>query len=160
MSAARFKSILITTPFPAWPGLIFIDIVYQIPPDLNTRRGKNSRFRHTLRFFRAVVENTLDNPRAKCYIKQALNDKAYARVVELADSLDSGSSVHSGRAGSSPASRTKTPRASAPGVFFAAVRLPPDAKKHHADVWCLITHFSFSRSLCRYCILSACSDLI
>ena len=30
-----------------------------------------------------------------------------ARVVELADSLDSGSSVHSGRAGSSPASRTK-----------------------------------------------------
>ena len=31
----------------------------------------------------------------------------HARVVELADSLDSGSSVHSGRAGSSPASRTK-----------------------------------------------------
>ena len=31
----------------------------------------------------------------------------YARVVELADSLDSGSSVHYGRAGSSPASRTK-----------------------------------------------------
>ena len=29
-----------------------------------------------------------------------------ARVVELADSLDSGSSVHYGRAGSSPASRT------------------------------------------------------
>ena len=85
----------------------FIGIVYQIPPDLNTRSGKNSRFRHTLRFFLAVAENTLDNPHAKCYIKQALNDKAYARVVELADSLDSGSSVHSGRAGSSPASRTK-----------------------------------------------------
>ena len=33
--------------------------------------------------------------------------RIYARVVELADSLDSGSSVHSGRAGSSPASRTK-----------------------------------------------------
>ena len=31
----------------------------------------------------------------------------YARVVELADSLDSGSSAHYGRAGSSPASRTK-----------------------------------------------------
>ena len=31
---------------------------------------------------------------------------ADARVVELADSLDSGSSAHSGRAGSSPASRT------------------------------------------------------
>jgi hypothetical protein len=75
-------------------------------PDLNTRSRKNSRFRHTLRFFREVAENTLDNPCAKCYIKQALNDKAYARVVELADSLDSGSSVHSGRAGSSPASRT------------------------------------------------------
>ena len=29
-----------------------------------------------------------------------------ARVVELADSLDSGSSAHYGRAGSSPASRT------------------------------------------------------
>ena len=29
-----------------------------------------------------------------------------ARVVELADSLDSGSSARSGRAGSSPASRT------------------------------------------------------
>ena len=34
-----------------------------------------------------------------------------ARVVELADSLDSGSSAHSGRAGSSPASRTiKVPK--------------------------------------------------
>ena len=31
----------------------------------------------------------------------------HARVVELADSLDSGSSVLYGRAGSSPASRTK-----------------------------------------------------
>ena len=30
----------------------------------------------------------------------------YGRVVELVDSLDSGSSVHCGRAGSSPASRT------------------------------------------------------
>ena len=80
-----------------------------MPPDLNTRAGKNSRFRHTLRFFREVAENTLDNPRVKCYIKQALIHKDHARVVELADSLDSGSSVHSGRAGSSPASRTKTP---------------------------------------------------
>ena len=31
----------------------------------------------------------------------------YGRVVELVDSLDSGSSVHCGRAGSSPASPTK-----------------------------------------------------
>ena len=43
-------------------------------------------------------------------INLALNDSAPkqdARVVELADSLDSGSSVHYARAGSSPASRTK-----------------------------------------------------
>ena len=38
----------------------------------------------------------------------------YARVVELVDSLDSGSSVHCGRAGSSPASRTKRN----PGIYF------------------------------------------
>ena len=30
----------------------------------------------------------------------------YARVVELVDSLDSGSSAHSGRGGSTPPSRT------------------------------------------------------
>ena len=34
-------------------------------------------------------------------------NRAHARVVELVDSLDSGSSVHSGRGGSSPPSRTK-----------------------------------------------------
>ena len=34
--------------------------------------------------------------------------RLYGRVVELVDSLDSGSSVHCGRAGSSPASPTKT----------------------------------------------------
>ena len=33
--------------------------------------------------------------------------RSYGRVVELVDSLDSGSSVHCGRAGSSPASPTK-----------------------------------------------------
>ena len=45
-----------------------------------------------------------------------------ARVVELADSLDSGSSVHSGRAGSSPASRTiQNPVVSTATGFFAAV---------------------------------------
>ena len=33
--------------------------------------------------------------------------RQYGRVVELVDSLDSGSSVHCGRAGSSPASPTK-----------------------------------------------------
>ena len=35
------------------------------------------------------------------------NRSKYGRVVELVDSLDSGSSVHCGRAGSSPASPTK-----------------------------------------------------
>ena len=46
-------------------------------------------------------------------INLALNDSAteYARVVELADSLDSGSSVHYARAGSSPASRTTSEQA-------------------------------------------------
>ena len=34
--------------------------------------------------------------------------KQNARVVELVDSLDSGSSVHSEHAGSTPASRTTT----------------------------------------------------
>ena len=38
---------------------------------------------------------------------EAHNIIKYARVVELVDSLDSGSSVHCGRAGSSPASPTK-----------------------------------------------------
>ena len=71
-------------------------------------------------FFREVAENTLDNPRAKCYIKQALIHKAHARVVELADSLDSGSSVHYGRAGSSPASRTKWTKV---GVLNSFLRL-------------------------------------
>ena len=42
----------------------------------------------------------------------------YARVVELADSLDSGSSVLYGRAGSSPASRTKRKRQAVPVSFF------------------------------------------
>ena len=42
----------------------------------------------------------------------------YARVVELADSLDSGSSVHSGRAGSSPASRTNSSDSSEFEEFF------------------------------------------
>ena len=47
----------------------------------------------------------------------------YARVVELADSLDSGSSVHSGRAGSTPASRTGKNNLCLPdkGCFFGEV---------------------------------------
>ena len=41
-----------------------------------------------------------------------------ARVVELADSLDSGSSVPYGRAGSSPASRTRLRPALRDGAFL------------------------------------------
>ena len=46
--------------------------------------------------------------------EQAIGETAskYGRVVELVDSLDSGSSVHCGRAGSSPASPTKSKRTS------------------------------------------------
>ena len=36
----------------------------------------------------------------------APDETKYARVVELVDSLDSGSSAHSGRGGSTPPSRT------------------------------------------------------
>ena len=42
----------------------------------------------------------------------------YGRVVELVDSLDSGSSVHCGRAGSSPASPTKIKETSFLDVSF------------------------------------------
>ena len=45
--------------------------------------------------------------RAIIFERQASVWRVYARVVELVDSLDSGSSVHCGRAGSSPASPTK-----------------------------------------------------
>ena len=44
----------------------------------------------------------------------------YARVVELADSLDSGSSVHYARAGSSPASRTNKKRHTFVCLFLLA----------------------------------------
>ena len=40
------------------------------------------------------------------YLSNQDDCRINARVVELVDSLDSGSSVHSGRAGSTPASRT------------------------------------------------------
>ena len=39
--------------------------------------------------------------------EESSSESEYGRVVELVDSLDSGSSVHCGRAGSSPASPTK-----------------------------------------------------
>ena len=44
--------------------------------------------------------------------------RQYGRVVELVDSLDSGSSVHCGRAGSSPASPTRKRQSSHEGCRF------------------------------------------
>ena len=46
----------------------------------------------------------------------------HARVVELVDSLDSGSSVHSGRGGSSPPSRTKKKDDRLRTVIFLFIR--------------------------------------
>ena|GEM_PF-5470623 len=75
------------------------------------------RCRQTDRIQRRKIRSVHDKSRKKsvdfflvlCYYNRALRNRRpiHARVVELADSLDSGSSVHSGRAGSSPASRTK-----------------------------------------------------
>ena len=52
-------------------------------------------------------------------ISESLRDSdSYGRVVELVDSLDSGSSVHCGRAGSSPASPTKNKKDIQVDVLF------------------------------------------
>ena len=53
------------------------------------------------------LKKTVDKPGDLWYYTQAVKRFPNARVVELVDSLDSGSSVHSGRAGSTPASRTR-----------------------------------------------------
>ena len=53
-------------------------------------------------------------------LQKKLNRRA--RVVELADSLDSGSSAHYGRAGSSPASRTKKASTPTGSVLFLRPR--------------------------------------
>ena len=57
--------------------------------------------------YRKKSKKGVDIPPGVCYYTQAVERQQHARVVELADSLDSGSSVLYGRAGSSPASRTK-----------------------------------------------------
>ena len=63
-------------------------------------------------FFWKKEKNLLTNDALRGNIsKRSGNpDRSYARVVELVDSLDSGSSAHSGRGGSSPPSRTKLAR--------------------------------------------------
>ena len=65
--------------------------------------------------------------REPCAILFERSKIAYARVVELADSLDSGSSVHSGRAGSSPASRTTSEQA-----LYRLLRLFQKSERAHA----------------------------
>ena len=55
------------------------------------------------------TKKNVDKPDPLWYYIFAVGRPRYARVVELADSLDSGSSVHYARAGSSPASRTNNP---------------------------------------------------
>lgn len=77
-------------------------------------------------------------------------------MVELADSLDSGSSVHYGRAGSSPASRTKTPRASAPGVFLlpsAFRRMRKSTMRIHG-AWLLISLFLVAYAVIAFFLLA------
>ena len=49
---------------------------------------------------------TNEDRRGIIFERQANVWRVYARVVELVDSLDSGSSAHSGRGGSTPPSRT------------------------------------------------------
>ena len=63
------------------------------------------------------------SPVSRTRIRSPMGRPLYARVVELADSLDSGSSVLYGRAGSSPASRTKKrgTRTACPSLFGALI---------------------------------------
>ena len=64
--------------------------------------------------------------------------RKYARVVELVDSLDSGSSAHSGRGGSSPPSRTNEKEDRQKPVFFFVLCKSKDSNpsKCSADERC------------------------
>ena len=83
-----------------------------------------------LTYVRKVIANDLifcilavDKQPYLCYDMQAFGRKhPYGRVVELVDSLDSGSSVHCGRAGSSPASPTKNDSVRKKVVVFSIQR--------------------------------------
>ena len=68
------------------------------------------RKRRTVKFFEEIAKNQLTTGAVPVIMSKRFErpqKTVNARVVELADSLDSGSSVHYGRAGSSPASRTR-----------------------------------------------------
>ena len=67
----------------------------------------------------------------------------YARVVELADSLDSGSSAHYGRAGSSPASRTKSDT----NFDTMGIRLVSDFFAPWGGRFCMSRHSVFSHAV-------------
>ena len=62
------------------------------------------------KFLKKSSKNVLTIVLFRANMLERSRERTNARVVELADSLDSGSSVHSGRAGSSPASRTNKKR--------------------------------------------------
>ena len=82
-------------------GFSYLPLRYHLFAAAIGRREKEALFDEKFLTFCNVCDNILE---------QSRDSKENARVVELADSLDSGSSVHSGRAGSSPASRTKSPK--------------------------------------------------
>ena len=67
----------------------------------------------------------------------------YARVVELADSLDSGSSAHYGRAGSSPASRTNSDT----NFDTMGIRLVSDFFAPWGGRFCMSRHSVFSHAV-------------
>ena len=65
------------------------------------------------------VKKDVDKIKNLCYhIEVVKRTATNGRVVELVDSLDSGSSVHCGRAGSSPASPTKNKKDIQMDVLF------------------------------------------
>ena len=72
----------------------------------------------------------VDKSKAPCYYvavvrAQPQTTTKYARVVELVDSLDSGSSAHSGRGGSTPPSRTIQKDFRKEVLFLFEERIPP-----------------------------------
>ena len=81
------------------------------------------------------MKKSVDKWKLLCYYTLALRrETKYGRVVELVDSLDSGSSVHCGRAGSSPASPTKKKRTALAVRFLFDLR---DLKgRHQSADWC------------------------
>ena len=87
-------------------------ITHDCTPICASSTGKQSGFSFSKKFSK-FLKKDVDKMRIPCYYVGALRETPQreenrsGRVVELVDSLDSGSSVHCGRAGSSPASPTR-----------------------------------------------------